>query len=91
VGSVCVGRIVGTDLEKIIRSINKVKNNPGKSLNQIALNYVIDRNLLNEWERGFCQDTLHKKRLSNRQLETRIKINKKILALLRSETGGENV
>ena len=80
VGNVCVKRFLGVRSDLIFSGIKRVRKGIEKSLNADCIAFFRQRGLLTNWEYGFFQDTLRKRNLTARQLETRVKINRKVLA-----------
>lgn len=80
VGNVCVKRFLGVRSDLIFSGIKRVRKDIEKSLNADCIAFFRQRGLLTNWEYGFLQDTLRKRNLSAKQLETRVRINNKVLA-----------
>ena len=79
VGNVCVKRFLGVRSDLIFTGIKKIRKDPTKSLNADSITFFRERGLLNDWEYGFLQDTMKKRNLSFKQMETRKRINLKVL------------
>jgi hypothetical protein len=79
VGNVCVRRFLGFRSDLIFSAIKKIRKDPTKSLNADAITFFRDRSLLTTWEYGFLQNTKSKRNLTPAQLETRKRINNKVL------------
>lgn len=82
VGNVCVKRFLGFRSDLIFAGIKRVRGDHTKALNADSVVFFFDRGVLNDWEYGFLQDTLNKRKLSEKQLVTRISINKKVLGAM---------
>ncbi len=54
-----------------------------KSLNAEAIDHAYRNGGINEWEYNFSIDTMRKRNLSVKQLQTRIKVNEKMLFNMR--------
>ena len=80
VGNVCVRRFLGFRSDLIFSAIKKIRKDSTKSLNADAIGFFRERGLLTTWEYAFLQDTRAKRNLSPAQLETRKKINNKVIA-----------
>lgn len=80
VGNVCVKRFLGFRSDLIFAGVKRVRKDPEKGLNADCIAFFRQRNLLSDWEYGFLQDTMRKRNLSAKQMATRVKINRKILA-----------
>ncbi|MGD2122913.1 MAG: hypothetical protein PVJ76_14265 [Gemmatimonadota bacterium] len=50
-----------------------------KALNGAATEYAFERRWIDDWERGFCLDTARKRKLTEKQLHMRRRINRKVL------------
>lgn len=79
VGNCCVKRFIGLPSGLIFAAVKRVKKDHTKSLNAAALQYAQNRGWIDPWEYGFLINTMRKLILSEKQLKTRIKINKKML------------
>ncbi|WP_273728849.1 hypothetical protein [Brucella gallinifaecis] len=79
VGNRCVKRFLNLRSDLIFAGIKRVKDNTQKSLNEEATQFFYEQKVINDWEYGFQMDTLNKRKLSSRQIETRLKINKKVV------------
>jgi len=60
-----------------------VRKNNEKSLNAEAVDHAYRNGWINEWEYNFSIDTMRKRKLSMKQLQTRIKVNEKMLFNMR--------
>lgn len=80
VGNVCVKRFMGFRSDLIFSGIKRVRKNPENSLNADCIAFFRERRLLSDWEYGFLQDTMRKRSLTPKQMETRVRINGKVLA-----------
>lgn len=79
VGNHCVKRFLGLRSDLIFAALKRVKKDNTKSLNAEAIVFFYKRNLLNDWEYHFLQDTMSKRNLSAAQLKKREAINQKVL------------
>ncbi|MBF0231347.1 MAG: hypothetical protein HQK63_17435 [Desulfamplus sp.] len=79
VGVSCVKKFLHLPSESIFQAVKRIKKYESNSLNRDAINYALEKGLINTWEYDFCISTIKKKDLSRKQFETRIKVNKKIL------------
>lgn len=80
VGNRCVRRFLGLRSDLIFTALKRIRRDPSKSLNSDAIAFFRERELLTAWEYGFLQDTMRKRVPSVGQLQTRLKINRKVLA-----------
>ncbi|MGG9998645.1 hypothetical protein ACQU0X_00970 [Pseudovibrio ascidiaceicola] len=86
VGNICIKRFFGIRSDLIFSAVKRIQKNPDKSLNADSIVFFHQKKAINDWEYGFLQDTLKKRKLSPRQLSTRRSINQKILNFV-SQTG----
>ena len=80
VGNVCVKRFLGFRSDLIFQAIKRIQKDITKSLNADATAFFRERGLLNDWDYGFLQNTLRKRKLSGPQETQRVRINRKVLA-----------
>lgn len=80
VGNVCVKRFFGFRTDLIFKGLKRIRKSLDNSVGPDATALFHQRSVINAWEYGFQQDTMRKRNLSPRQLDTRHKINRKILA-----------
>ena len=85
VGNVCVKKFIGLPSDKIFKSIRRISRDIAKSLCVEAVNYLQYKNMMSEWEYKFYLDTMRKLKLSDKQLEKRIEINRKLLLSIREK------
>ncbi len=83
VGNCCVQKFMGISSNKLFSALKRVKKDPGKPFNADVIEFVYSKSYINGWERDFYIDTWRKRDLSSKQLDTRVKINKKILSMLK--------
>jgi hypothetical protein len=83
VGNVCVDRFLGIDARLIFAAIRRITDDIEKSLNDDAIVFFRERGLLTRWEYTFLEDTRLKRNLSGKQLDQRVRINKKVLAAIK--------
>ena len=88
VGNCCVKKFIGLPSDLIFQAVKRVRKDNQKSLNAEAIQHAYDKGWINEWEYKFSIDTMRKRNLSQKQLQTRMKVNKKMLANMRRSTGG---
>lgn len=83
VGNVCVKRFLGFRSDLIFAAIKRIRADISRSINADAAVLFHERGIINAWEYGFQQSTMAKRNLSEKQLQTRISINQKILASIK--------
>ena len=84
VGNVCVKKFEHLPSGKMFDAIKRVAKDETKSLNPEAIEHAYTKQWINTWEHNFYFDTWRKKNLSDRQLSTRIKINRVVLNRVRN-------
>lgn len=84
VGNVCVKRFLGFRSDLIFTGVKRIRKDIEKSLNADSVTFFREREILNDWEYGFLQNTLRKRSLTYKQMEMRKNINRKVLAAVSS-------
>ncbi|MEH6354236.1 hypothetical protein [Pseudomonas sp. 3JA] len=79
VGNCCVKKFIGLPSDLIFQAVKRVRKDESKSLNLEAINHAYTRGWINEWEYKFSINTMSKRKLSDKQLATRMKVNEKML------------
>ncbi|WP_145000613.1 hypothetical protein [Olleya sp. Hel_I_94] len=80
VGNCCVNKFLGIeDGNKIFTSIKKLKIDKSKSMSPEVLEYLRKKNVLTDFDYKFYSDTIRKRKLSDKQLAIREKINQKLI------------
>jgi hypothetical protein len=82
VGNICVKKFMGLESEKIFSGIRRISRDEDKSLSLEAIYHAYSKAWIDSWERSFCLDTIRKRKLSDRQLGIRRRINRTVLANL---------
>jgi hypothetical protein len=85
VGSCCVKHFLGISSGRIFAGLRRVTRDRGAALSAAAVEYGYDRGWLTVWERGFCLDTIRKRKLSAKQRAKRVEINERLLAFVEWE------
>ena len=80
VGNCCVKKFIGLPSDLIFQAVKRVRKDNQKSLNAEAIQHAYEKGWINEWEYNFSIDTVRKRKLSGKQLQTRIRVNEKMLA-----------
>lgn len=83
VGNICVKRFLGFRSDLIFAAIKRIRADITRSINADAAVLFHERGIINPWEYGFQQNTMAKRNLTAKQLDTRISINQKILASIK--------
>tara|TARA_R100000750_G_scaffold17117_1_gene11313 strand:- start:1596 stop:2057 length:462 start_codon:yes stop_codon:yes gene_type:complete len=84
VGNVCINKFTNLSSNLIFNNIKKISKNIEKSLNNSTIEYCFNKNLINDWEYNFLYDTERKRKLTFKQYNKRVSINKKILHSFKS-------
>ena len=80
VGNCCVSKFLHIDIgTKILAATERVKVDINKSIGSSILEYLKEKKFLSKYECNFYSDTLKKRKLTEKQLEFRVKINRKVL------------
>ena len=80
VGNECVKKFFKIELaDAILKSIKKIKTDISKSLNIETIDFLYNKKYINDWELEFYYNIKAKRILSKKQLDIKIKINKKFL------------
>jgi hypothetical protein len=88
VGNCCVKKFIGLPSDLIFQAVKRVRKDNQKSLNAEAIQHAYEKGWINEWEYEFSIDTMRKRNLSQKQLQTRMKVNEKMLANMRRNSSG---
>ncbi|MFA5214838.1 hypothetical protein [Sulfuricurvum sp.] len=83
VGNCCVKKFISLPSDLIFQAVKRVRKDKQKSLNSEAIQHAYDKGWINKWEYDFSFNTIRKRNLSEKQLNTRIKVNEKMLANMR--------
>lgn len=86
VGNCCVKKFIGLPSDRIFQAVKRVRKDNQKSLNIEAIEHAYKNNWINEWEYNFSIDTMRKRSLTNKQLQTRIRINETMLANMKHKS-----
>lgn len=79
VGNVCVKKFLGIPSDRIFSAIKRISKDNSKSLNIESIEYMKNRGWLTDWEYGFYCNTHKKRVLSDKQMNSRVGINQKLL------------
>lgn len=80
VGNCCVKKFIGLPSDLIFQAVKRVRKDNQKSLNAEAIQHAYENGWINEWEYKFSIDTMRKRILSGKQLQSRMQVNEKMLA-----------
>lgn len=80
VGNCCVNKFLGIDEgNKIFTSIKRLKEDITKSMSLEVLEYLNKKKVLSDFDYSFYSDTIRKRKLSEKQLNIRKRINQKLI------------
>lgn len=86
VGNECVKKFFKIELaDAIIKSIKKIKADISKSINIETIDYLHSKQCINDWEYGFYKNIKAKRKLSDKQMAIKIKINNRFLQFTKYE------
>jgi hypothetical protein len=80
VGNCCVNKFMEIKSNKLFSCAKRVEKNVFKSFNIELINIVFREGIINQWEKDFYTNVWRKNILSQKQMEIKIGINKKILS-----------
>ncbi|RZJ76440.1 MAG: hypothetical protein EOO45_02175 [Flavobacterium sp.] len=87
VGNCCVNKFLGIENgNKILDAIKRLKADPEKSMGADVLEYLMQKQVISDWDYEFYTDTIRKRVLSTKQLEHRERINQKLIDFTSGET-----
>lgn len=81
VGNCCVNKFLGIESgNKIFTSIKRVKEDVSKSMSAEVLEYLFEKKAIDNFEYEFYSDVIRKRNFSEKQLNIKERINKKLIA-----------
>lgn len=86
VGNCCVKKFIGLPSDLIFQAVKRVRKDKQKSLNAEAIHHAYQKKWINEWEYKFSIDTMRKRILTDKQMQTRMKINEKMMQNMKRST-----
>jgi len=87
VGNCCINKFLGIDDgNKIFVSIKRLKEDLSKSMSAEVLDYLNSKKILSMFEYDFYTDIIRKRNLTQKQLEIKKRINKKLIDFTSYET-----
>jgi hypothetical protein len=89
VGNCCVRRFLQLPSERLFAALRRISANLGAALNTEMIDHAYREGWINRWETEFCRNTRQRRKLTNRQLATRRRINQKVLARCLREGGSD--
>jgi len=79
VGNRCVKRFLGLRSDLIFSGVKRIRADINKSLNPDSTVFFYEQSIINKWEYEYQNNTHAKRVLTGKQMETRQKINRKVL------------
>lgn len=79
VGNVCVNKFLGLDTATLVTGLKRIIGDNTANPNEAVIEYAYERGYIYEKERQFLLDTRRKRNLSDKQLQWKIKINRRIV------------
>ena len=87
VGNCCINKFLGIDDgNKIFLSIKRLKGDLSKSMSPEVLDFLNSKKILNKFEYDFYTDIIRKRNLTQKQMDIKERINKKLLDFTSYET-----
>ncbi len=80
VGNVCVKKFMGIPSDLVFQAVRRVSKDISKALNAEAIQHARSKGWINNWERSFLLDTMHKRKLSDKQMDKREQINALVIS-----------
>ncbi len=82
VGNICVKRFLGLPSDDIFKGFQRIRRNLTAALAVAAARYAYARGWLNDWEIGFCLNTVQRRTVSARERAKKVEINGRLLTCL---------
>lgn len=79
VGNVCVNKFMEIDTGNVFDGLRRIKTDPSANANEDLIEYANSQGYLYEGEYDFLMNTRRKRKLSDKQLGWKMKINRRIL------------
>ncbi len=80
VGNVCINRFLGIDTGNLFDGLKRIRSDPSANANESVIEYARHKGFLYESEYQFLHSTKLKRKLSDRQVAWKMKINRRILS-----------
>lgn len=91
IGNCCVKKFMDMkEGDTVFNTLRKLRKDIRLPLNRSNLQQLKEAKLLSEWEESFYKDTIDKRRLTEKQLSAREKINRKFCKLIDKQYKDEN-
>ena len=79
VGNCCVNKFMKTESDLVFQCISKLRSDITKSLNPATIEYAYRKCAISTWEYKFYYNIMKKRKLSYKQSQLKIRINKSVL------------
>jgi hypothetical protein len=79
VGNVCINRFIGIDTGNLFEGLKRIIKDPFANANRDVIEYGVKHGLIYDSEYKFLEATRFKRKLSDRQLDWKRKINRRIV------------
>lgn len=79
VGNVCIEKFIGIDTGNLFHGLKRIAKDDTANANEDLIVYAYERGFIYENEYKFLLDTKRKRKLSDKQLEWKQKINHRIM------------
>lgn len=79
VGNVCINRFMNIDTGTLFDGLKRIKDNRKANANEALISYAQTKGFLHESECKFLVETMNKRKLTDKQLAWKEKINNRIL------------
>ncbi|MDJ0275993.1 hypothetical protein QLH51_04135 [Sphingomonas sp. 2R-10] len=80
VGNICINRFLGIDTGNLFDGLKRIRSDPSANANESVIEYARRKGFLYESEYQFLHSTKLKRKLSDRQVAWKVKINRRILS-----------
>jgi hypothetical protein len=84
IGNCCVKKFMALPSDRIFQAVKRVRKDGSKSLNIEAVEHAFGHNWITGWERNFYMNVMRKKKLTEKQLNIKKKINQKLISNIRN-------
>ena len=81
IGNQCVKKFFDPEIVSMIKSLQKIKKDITKSVSVDMLYFLINKKAINQWEFDFYENIRRKRKLSEKQLDKKLKLNERIIRL----------
>ena len=91
VGNCCVKKFTNLPSDLIFQAVKRIEDDIDRAINYETISHAHEKGWINDWERKFYINTWRKRKLSESQHTTRVRINRKVLAnIVRARNRAKN-